>query len=1184
MTATLSGRRLIGRYLTSLAPLALVPILSCSGNVLPSQPPDAGATCQMTYTPPPPIDPTVPARLYDISSYLWTSLPGEFDTATQKGVPAGTIDRNNISVLYGNVLDDQRQPLDCVKISVLGHPELGTTQSRTEGRFDMAVNAGLPITLRYERPGYLPVQRTVTARAQDYVSIPDIVMLPMGSAATRIELATLSAPALVRSDVSQDARGERQALLMVRPGTRATLRMANTLTQDAPVLNLHIVEYTRGPNGPDAMPGTLPRASGYTYAIDIWPDEALQTQAVSVEFSQPLLSYVENFLNFEVGTVVPTGYYDQQQGQWVGGKNGLVIKLLSVDNGLAQLDVVGKGIPARADQLQALGIADDERRQLATAYRPGQSFWRVQLEHLTPWDYNWPYGPPPDAIYPRIAPRVDGSSGVCDRDPNSGIPLEMGLSIACDSMATRVQLPILGSPFNLIYRSDRAKGYYAASKIIAPLSGDYLSPSLKAIELTISIGGQTLGPRRFDRMTNPILTNLVFNDAQIWDGFDARGRSFNTPWPATVRVAYVYDGFYYPTRDATIQQWGRYPPYVDATFTTDKAASEVIRLYQDWTVTLGFRQPDGLGFAGLGLDQYHEYDPGQRMLYLGNGDQMSLDGQLALFTDKTAGSGKSGYSLGGASHTAVKADFNAPVAVAVGSAGDVYIADTGNHYLRTVSAGIVETLAGGTPGYASNPEPASGGHLDTQSSLVYGFDGNIYIADAGTNYVRFVKQTGMPQIYTIAGNGYDTDVTTVAHPMSQPLGKPKGLAMYQYKSPSGIDWQLLFIADAKNHRIRLLDFPIDPRSDVNFSVDDPARWNFTITIAAGSGSAGKSDGVAKSASLNTPAGLAVAQRHQWLFIADSGNHCIRRLNIADSDRSKWTLDTVAGTCGTSGSNKEQTKASMAQFKNPLALAVSADERYLYIADTNNHLIRRLNMLDASGAPTSDPSQWTVMTVAGDTEMKGFPNGCADPASHQAIDLALSYPSGIAVTQSNIYVADTNNHCVRRLFFNPSIGENEDSLVVRGPNGDRFVFEKSGTVNQRLRHAQTIDAASQLKYQFILDPATNLLAKVLDGTGKTQLEIKRDDMTHQPIYLAGGASAERTDVSVMGSDHFIEMLENKNYRWQFRYSDAANSRQTGTLIVTDKKAAADKTGTFTYDALGRLRNTTLPAGTYVLTPQ
>ena len=57
------------------------------------------------------------------------------------------------------------------------------------------------------------------------------------------------------------------------------------------------------------MPGELPPSSGYTYAVELSADEALAAGAQEVRFSSPVPFYVENFVGFPVGSLVPAGFY-----------------------------------------------------------------------------------------------------------------------------------------------------------------------------------------------------------------------------------------------------------------------------------------------------------------------------------------------------------------------------------------------------------------------------------------------------------------------------------------------------------------------------------------------------------------------------------------------------------------------------------------------------------------------------------------------------------------------------------------------------------------------------------------------------------------------------------------------------------------------------------------------------------
>src|SRR2546427_5661915 len=122
--------------------------------------------------------------------------------------------------------------------------------------------------------------------------------------------------------------------------------------------------------------------------------------AKEVRFNSPVPCYAENFVGFPIGSLVPTGFYDRGKGQWVASDNGRVIKVISIVSGLADLDLDGNGTAAGATALAALGITDAERQRLAALYTPGQSLWRVLLPHLTPWDCNFPYGPPPGSQPP----------------------------------------------------------------------------------------------------------------------------------------------------------------------------------------------------------------------------------------------------------------------------------------------------------------------------------------------------------------------------------------------------------------------------------------------------------------------------------------------------------------------------------------------------------------------------------------------------------------------------------------------------------------------------------------------------------------------------------------------------------------------------------------------------------------
>ena len=84
------------------------------------------------------------------------------------------------------------------------------------------------------------------------------------------------------------------------------------------------------------MPAVLPPGIGYTYCAELSVDEAISAGAMTVNFSQPVFNYLENFLAFAIGEEVPTYFYDKEKGAWISSPNGLVIKIVGISSGMAE--------------------------------------------------------------------------------------------------------------------------------------------------------------------------------------------------------------------------------------------------------------------------------------------------------------------------------------------------------------------------------------------------------------------------------------------------------------------------------------------------------------------------------------------------------------------------------------------------------------------------------------------------------------------------------------------------------------------------------------------------------------------------------------------------------------------------------------------------------------------------------
>ena len=170
--------------------------------------------------------------------------------------------------------------------------------------------------------------------------------------------------------------------------------------------SIRLTEYTVGNQGQQSMPAELPAFTGYTYATEMSMDQAAVNGSTEVVFSKPLHYYVNNYLGFPVGSAVPIGFYNRTLGEWVASPNGRVVQYIGIglasDNvtKIALLDLNGDGQAATPAELEENQVTEKELANLVIQYNVSQTLWRVPVAHFTPWDCNWPYGPPLDGCTP----------------------------------------------------------------------------------------------------------------------------------------------------------------------------------------------------------------------------------------------------------------------------------------------------------------------------------------------------------------------------------------------------------------------------------------------------------------------------------------------------------------------------------------------------------------------------------------------------------------------------------------------------------------------------------------------------------------------------------------------------------------------------------------------------------------
>ena len=214
----------------------------------------------------------------------------------------------------------------------------------------------------------------------------------------------------------------------------------------------------------------------------------------------------------------------------------------------------------------------------------------------------------------------------------------------------------------------------------------------------------------------------------------------------------------------------------------------------------------------------------------------------------------------------------------------------------------------------------------------------------------------------VEGDGGDPAKAQLAGPYAVAIGQVSQVG-YQV---TGFD---VYIADTFGHQVRKASVTIPP-------IDSPSGSpTAVISTLAGAGGFGFSGdhGLATTAKLNSPYGVAWDAKRNQVYIADTLNN---RVRVVDKT---GTITTLVG----------------APLLQPRGLAVNGDG--LYIADTYNNVIRRYDLV--SGALT---------TVAG-TGVSGYVDGVLATAA------LLKMPSGLAFDdKANLFIADTGNNTIREL--------------------------------------------------------------------------------------------------------------------------------------------------------------------------
>ncbi|TKS69408.1 Teneurin-3 [Collichthys lucidus] len=637
---------------------------------------------------------------------------------------------------------------------------------------------------------------------------------------------------------------------------------------------------------------------------------------------------------------------------------------------------------------------------------------------------------------------IEGCPGLCNN--NGRCTLEAsGWHCICQSgwrgagcHVLQEETSIPGSDLNLIYLSSRAAGYKPVLKVTMTQSS--IPFNLMKVHLMVAVVG-----RLFQKWF-PAQPNLSYTF--IWDKTDAYGQRVYGLSEAVVSVGFEYE-----------------------------SCLDLI-LWEKRTAILQGYELDASSMGGWTLDKHHILDLQNGILYKGNGENIFISQQPSVISSIMGNGRRRSISCPSCNGQAEGNKLLAPLALACGADGSVFVGDF-NYIRRIFPSGNVTSVM-----ELSN-NPAHRYYLATDPVT-----GQLYVSD--TNSRRIYRPKMLSGARDLISNGEVVAGTGEQCPPFDEArcGDGRKATEAQLLGPKGI-------AVDRNGLIYFVDGTMIRKVDRNGIISTVLGSN---DLTSARPLTCDTSMHIRQVRLEWPTDLAINPMDNSIYVLD--NNVV--LQITENRQ-------VPGIEYTLGKRAVQT---MLEGATAIALSYSG---VLYIAETDEKKIHRIQQVSTDGEITH------LAGAPSDCDCKNDANcDCYQTGDGYAKDARLNCPSSLVVSpDGTLYVADLGNIRIRAIRRNQpptgSLASGPSSYEVASPaSQELYVFDTNGT------HQFTMSLVTgDYKYNFSYSNEEDVTA-VTDSSGNT-LRIRRDT-NRMPVRVVAPDNQLRNSYQ-MGNDHSLRVI-------------------------------------------------------------